>query len=357
MKEINVRKETSAKFKKHLSYNFSYGAFFAFIIIACFSLAYFFPSSLVLTVPLVIIPFTFAFQFNTSIDNTVINDQGFSLKRFLNLFKVYFQRQFFGVYRLIGGFFKSLAVFAGCYVFISFIMVQTLIMKDAQIASLVASIQESGDLMNLEETFYNTLLENETFINSVYLAFAIAFYPALYMFMHHIGTHSVKIHLSVASGQKMMMGEVHYIHKMGFPSFRRMFYKDYYKTVWWFIPVTAILYYGGMLVIYFFLYKTPFEMAIVGAALALLFISFFAPYYFSCIETLFIKYQDKYIEASISQSVKALNELKAHNQMSKEEEEEIEKYINQTKELLAKSQEETKEKSDEEQKNSDNSES
>lgn len=356
MKEIDVRKETTKKFRKHASYNFSYGAFYAFFIIVCFAIAYFLPETLILTIPLIIIPFTFAFQFNTSIDNTSLKDQGFSLKKFFGLFKVYFQRQFFGAYRLLEGFFKSLGVFMGFYFVSALILVYTSLFKDPAFMQVVSSIEEMTDMAGIENILMDAILNNDAFIDAAFLAMPVSLFPALLMFVHHVGTNSIKIHLSVASGQKMRMPEVHLIHRMGFSSFRKSFYKDYFKTVWWFTPSIAILYYGGVVTSYFLLPNMEFTGAVIGTALALLFISFAAPYYFSCIETLFIKYQDKYIEASIAQSIKALNELKAQNKMSVEEEKEIEQYINQTKEFLAKAKEEENSEN-EEQKNSDDSES
>ena len=210
---------------------------------------------------------------------------------------------------------------------------------------------------NIETLITETLMVNESFMHIVSLSIGVALFPALYMFVHHVGTNSVKIHLSVASGQKLMMREVHAIHRIGFSTFRRQFYKDYYKTIWWMIPSLVVLYYGTLILLNIFVPDLTLEPGIVGVAVVILFISFIGSYYFSCIETLFLKYQDKYIEASIAQSIKALNELKARNQMSEQEEKEIEEYINQTKEFLSKAQQEESEEDNEEQKNSDNSES
>ncbi|MCQ3035551.1 MAG: hypothetical protein MJ248_05010 [Bacilli bacterium] len=357
MKEIDVRKETNKKYRKHASYNFSYGAFYAFFVIICFALAFFLPETLILTIPLIIIPFTFAYQFNTSIDNTAPQDRGFSLGKFFSLFKVYFQRPFFGAYRLFEGFFKSLGIFVGFYVVTLLIFLQSLLAKDPGLISMVSSLEYINDFTEMENLITETLLENEAFLNAVYLSINIALFPALYMFVHHIGTNSVKIHLSVASGQKLMMREVHAIHRIGFSTFRRQFYKDYYKTIWWIIPSLVVLYYGTLTLLNVLVPDLTLEPGIVGVAVVILFISFIGSYYFSCIETLFLKYQDKYIEASIAQSIKALNELKARNQMSEQEEKEIEEYINQTKEFLSKAQQEESEEDNEEQKNSDNSES
>ena len=358
MKEINVRKLTNQKFKKHLSYSFAYGAFFAFIVLSCFVLAFFLPFTLFITIPIIIIPFAFAFQYITSMDNNIpVENNSFSLKKFFVVARGYFTPQMFGVYRLLEGLLKSIGIFFGVYLFSGLVLIETIAMNDPEILSLISSIENMTDMANIENEILNVVMQNETVINCLYIALAIAIFPALLMFLHHIGTHSIKIHLSVASLQKIPMREVHFVHRLGFPTFRKQFYKDYYKTVWWFIPSMAILYYSGMTLSYFFLYKTPFEMGIVGGALVLLFLSFAAPYYFSCIETLFFKYQTNYIKASISQSVKTLNELKAQKQMSEEEAKELEQYINQTNELLEQNQkEEEKEQKEEEQKNSDNSE-
>ena len=160
MKEINVRKLTNQKFKKHLSYSFAYGAFFAFIVISCFVLAFFLPFTLFITIPIIIIPFAFAFQYITSMDNNIpIENNSFSLKKFFVVARGYFTPQMFGVYRLLEGLLKSIGIFFGVYLFSGLILIETIAMNDPEILSLISSIENMTDMANIENEIINVELQ------------------------------------------------------------------------------------------------------------------------------------------------------------------------------------------------------
>ena len=291
-KQISIDKQIRQNYRKNFVSKSSLVAVLTLFIIACLALAYFVPITLLITIPLIIIPLLTGFI----AENITANTKPSSIGRMMMGFRLYYSRQFFGIYRILESIIKTIIVYLICSSVLSIILHFAIGMNDPTYASLVNEIIRDRNIedlnRNLQELLGNptfVLIENITEIASIGLG--------SYMMVHHVLTHSIKVFYNLLGRNVFLAPGVNFIHRRAFSRFRRFFYKDYYSSFWYMILIYIVFYVGGALLGLLLLNRTGNESAIIGLFAATIGSVFFLPIVFDTIQVIFSIYSVYYIQA------------------------------------------------------------
>ena len=337
MKE-QVLKTYKSNLSKTIGFSFLYGS----IVLLCLAIAYFFPPSLILTVPFVILPFTFAFQITV----THINNGFPSLfKVFFIGYKMYFSPKGFGTYRSFFGFLKALAVFFFFESIIEVAGIAIMMKSDASLASLINSFSFENISYESYMGFLDALMINESFMVIVSISTLVGMFFAFYMFAHHIFSNGMKANLIMYNQSPTMnMGLFNTIHRQFFRNIRKDYYKDYYSLAWVFIPVYIVCYAGGALLAYFVITNANImQYQIVALAFALFFSLPLLPLMSTLMEDLYKKYAPKYNELGFKSVRDSFDDLMKSKHLSDDQKKSLEEMMKIAEEKEKASKEETKE--------------
>ncbi len=311
-------------YKNKLPIYLAYSLMIGFIFILVLTLGYFFPLSLVLTIPLIIIPLIYGVELSIT---HIENNQPYSLSTLLFGYKTYFSLKAFGCYGVIIAFIKGLIAFIATYFITSLITTSIYINIDPTFSSIILEIQNTQTFEDYLEIIKN-LAENKSFISASNITTMIALLPAIYLFFHHVLVNSFKAVMSFYAKEGETMSIFRLLFKQTFKYIRKEYYKDYYAS-YWFIGVLIIIgYLTGALIGYFFIPNiSPFQIPVLGLVGVLIVMLFFIPYIFIVMDLLFRKYQMRLY--AISMDV-VINEMEKYMEQNKLNEEEV-KWLNDMK--------------------------
>ena len=300
-------------------------SFFAILTIGILILGFYFPITLLLTVPFVVIPSFFSVG---AINTVAKNENTHEALGFFIMFKTYFSQFFRGGYKVIISFLKSLLVFVIFSVVLSTIFTLTIIAKDPAFIEL----QAITDPEQLVEALNNFIETNETFNLTTKITYMCASTGFFCMFIHNIGINSVKVNFNFLAKFPLPTSDLNLVNKMVMKKVRKNFRKDYFKTFWFLGLIIFAGFVGGSLLAYFFLKEIYMQqIPVVGALLAFILALFFIPYFLNASQALFLNYQVLYIDTLIDLSKQSLEELKKTQKISEEKEKEVMKMIESEK--------------------------
>ena len=164
-------------------------SFFALLTILMLILAFFFPITLLLSLPFVIIPSFFAVAAINTLATNKNTHEGIG---FFVMFRSYFSQIFRGGYKVIWGLVKSFLVFLLSSIIFSSIFVSTMLTKDSSYLSFVEEIKNITDAEALNVAVENFINGNETFNLITILVNSLSTFFAFYTFMHHFAVNSIK---------------------------------------------------------------------------------------------------------------------------------------------------------------------
>ena len=280
--EINVLKEIRKQYRKDFVEKTSMISFLTIVLIICLIPAYFVPATLFLTVPLIALPAFLGFI----ICNLSLRMKATRTTNIFLGFKAYYSKLFFGVFKFISGFLKSVLVYLIFSTILLLILHFSVGMKDvsyANIISQVSNVKSNGDLTKIVED----LQENSTFIKIENISVLVSFGLATYMFFHHVLTHSFKLHFNLASSKPIPAIALNYLHKRAFPNFRKDFYNDYYSSFWLLIILYVVGYVGGALLSVFVFKQNGAQAAIISTAFGIIASVFYLPYMYDVYQLMY----------------------------------------------------------------------
>lgn len=303
---------------------------FALLTIACLCLAYVAPDTLILTVPFVIIPSYFSFgAINTMPDGKFHENGGF-----FGMFRQYFSNIFFGGYRVIIGFLKSLLVYVFSESIVLVIFEYTLLNKDAEYKAFLENAKETTDIdAILKES--NNLLNNEAFMKAIFFASCIAFALALLTFVHHISRESIKMKRNFFNKQMMSMRQFTLVDKKVKKTLRKSFNYDYFRGFWFIFLIELIAAAGGIAIGYFALRDLDIGKTIV-ITIFLVFLSILPlfNYISKAHDVMYLAYAGDYEETFVKMTLEFLNQYKDKLGMKEEDAKKIEDMLNEQKKML-----------------------
>ena len=290
-KPINVDQEIRRNYRKHFLGKTSIVSFLAIFITACLAIAYFFPFTILLTVPLVIVPLLLGFI----VENMASNSGEQSPGRMFRGFKLYFSDKFYGCFRILEGLIKTLLVYMIVSTIMAIILHFTMGMNDPSYAQLISNIMDRQNIGDLEKNLWE-LLENPTYILMSNIGEIVSIGLASYMIIHHVLTHSYKLFYNLLGPKLSSMYVVNLLHRRTFGRIRKEFYSNYYSSFWYMIPVYVLLYAGGALLGLLVFNRTGVESAFIGIFTASIVSIFFLPIIFDTLQLIFSLYGFEYLK-------------------------------------------------------------
>ncbi len=339
---MSIKEQAFSLYKKNLSktigFSFLYGSF----VLLCLAMAYFMPPTLILTVPFVILPFTFALQVTVTHIN---NDFPALFKIFFVGYKMYFSNKGMGCYKSLHGFLKSLAVFMFFETLVETIGLSIAMKNDASLASLIQSFSFENLTYDSYMEFLDSVMANEAVITVMAISTLTGMLFAFYMFAHNVFTHGMKANLAMYNpAPEMNMGLFNSMHKQFFRVIRKEFYKDYYSVAWILIPVYVVLYAGGGAIGYFFIQNIDvFQLQVLALAFAFVASIPLFPLMCCLMEQLYKKYAPRYNELGFKSIRESFDELMKSQKLSDDQKKSLEDMIKTAEEKEKASKEETKE--------------
>jgi len=313
---------------------------FIFVAVTLVSLiiAYIFPFSLVLTVPFVIIPAYFSY----SSVQTVTTKKHLPAS-FMVMFKHYFSRFFLGGYRLLTGFLKS---------FLGYLVTQTGLMLIfeplvfSKIDAYKALMNKYENSLNLEEFAkdYAVVIETSEMKKYLFIISLTALLVATCIFIQHIARNSIKMRRNLFIPEPFPMRTFTPIEKKVIKEHRKEWFKSYFYSTW-FIQVLVILFgVGGGVFSFFFLkdydYLSGYIIMLFAIMIVLL---FFANYINNVQDAIYIKFMPTFEETYVNMTLEFISKYKDKINVSDEDLQKIQDFLNNKKEGQNKTQQDTKE--------------
>lgn len=312
---------------------------FTMITLVVFALGIFWPETLYLTVPFLLIPFFFAYQMASSSLRRGKNVGG---NEFLRFYAAYYQTPFLGCYRVIWhavlSFFWGLAAMFA----VGLLTYYTAYAVNPDFQSAVMDLANYVQSHTMDEvvTYMAASQPIALFQNAMTLVDEGVFF---YFFLHYIASYGLAPYLrsAIAGANSRVANE---IYVGGLRSIHPSFWKDYYRALWPAIPLIVIGYGAGMGIAFL----TPAEaiqISAAGAAGAILFLLPFLPYYFNVVGLLIEKYHGNFVSYSLKMAQNTLAELEEAKKLSEEEAASLRKSIEAAKKQEEKGPENPEDKS------------
>lgn len=333
-----ISKTALRQYKARLKEKFALSFSFFVFAFACVTLGFVWPISLLLTVPLIIIPLFLCLQISNG-TLRILQKEGLSHGNFFRFFILSFKRPFLGSYRVISSLLKAIAIGLIFYFVAGLVTYQILSMVDSSFSELMTKASELLANSDLDSAFA-LLQENPLYITCENILICISFGFFLLSFYHFIGVNSLNANLT-----NMMpgvnRGAINYVHKNVLRMIRKPFYKDYYHANYLGLVLYLFGYVGGVLISYQFTSKIDY-ICLSGTIGSLLLLFPFLPYYLDVNDLLFSKYINNYRSFALETAKKAYSELEKNTQVSQEEKEKLKEYIDDVNKEVEKTKNEDK---------------
>ncbi|MBR4377660.1 MAG: hypothetical protein IKP50_02075 [Bacilli bacterium] len=334
---------TSLKEEKH---GFSPQLFwFVFFTLLSLILAYIFPYSLIITLPLVIVPSWFAFNSVTCIKG-VKNSENIN---FFVMFKSYFSPLFFGGYRILLGFLKGLATYVGVSSISFTVYSQVALNKNAEYQAIMEQMNNPTDIAELMNDL-NEFMMSETMVKPIFLITSIGLLLGIAVFLQHVLKHSMKMRRNLFTRSPMPMRQFHLVDRKVRKDNRGLLWASYLASSW-FIQVLVILSAASGVVIGYFLLRDfdPIKAVIISVFIGFVLLIPLFNYISMMQNMLYLSLRHKYEETFVNMTLEFLTKFKDKLGIEEEEAKKIEAILNETK----KATEEEKKTIEEEDNNSE----
>ena len=333
MKETN-KISVKSVFQETVKSNYGFSThllIFALLTISSLVLAYLLPYSLIVTIPIVIIPSYFAFTSLNSIKGKK-NSEGVG---FFSMYRMYFSSIFFGGYRLLIGLLKTFLAYLISNTVIITIYDLTVFSKSEEFKVFVEAFNnaDSSSLMEIVDSFTDSLLTNSALQKWLYLSLAISFVIAAFVFIHHVAKHSLKMKRNLFTKQIIPTRQFNFVDRRVRRDNRKFLLLTYTRTCW-FIQLLLVLVASGGVVGSFFLLKdfTP-ERALVICLFLMFVVSLpFMNYVSKLQDMIFFTLGRKYEETFATLTLEFLTKYKEKIGLAEEEAKKIEEILTAQKE-------------------------
>ena len=231
---------------------------FVFLTIISLGVAYLLPYSLILTIPLVIVPSWFAFNSVNSLKGVKNADD----ITFFLMFRNYFSQFFFGGYRLLFGLLKAFIAYSIGNSIGYIIFDIAVLSKNAEYQALVEKMANTVDFSELSNDLMN-IINNPEFEKPLFFMTAISVLIAMFVFAHHVLKHSPKMRRNLFTKSPMAMKQFYPVDRRVRKMNRSFIWKSYFSTTWFIQLLMILVGAGGIVLSYFFLKQLDPIQAVV----------------------------------------------------------------------------------------------
>ena len=292
--------------------------YFVFFVLLSLMLAYILPYSLIITVPIVIIPSWFAYNSVTSLKG-IKNAEKVT---FFVMYKNYFSQFFFGGYRVIIGFLKSMLAYFVSSIVGFFIFDAAVLSRSAEYQALIAQAQTATDLNALANDLM-ALLTGPQYSKVIFLISSISLALGSLVFIQHILKHSPKMRRNLFRKAPIPMKQFYLVDKEVRKCERKDIWGSYFSSSW-FVQVIVILAMAGGITLSYFVLKEPDPFQAVTISLFIAFVLLLPLFnYISTLQTyiyfgLANKYEDKFVNMTLEFLTKFKDKIGLEESQAKE---------------------------------------
>lgn len=323
----NYSKEYLKVFAKNIGYKYSLTALYGFIVILIFIGAFFLPVTLVISVPLVLLPLTFGYiSANASIN--VGNPHPYQMM--FIFYGKYFKDAFFGCFRSLFALLKGVIVYFGVSMIISIITTVWLMNTSPEFVQLITNMSELS--IETLERYMQEIEAIPGYTLAMFINFTVSFGLAAYIFNHHLLTNAVKYFFLFSSANPTSYKEINYVHRFAFKKFRKIFYFNYYQVGLFMFLLFFGGYVGGVLLSYYLFNLGSIQASVVGLFGGFILNLFLLPLILDDMCVTFNHNRLLYAEALVEIASKAFNELKDDKDFSEEDKKKTEEFIKKSQE-------------------------
>lgn len=298
-------KEILNSYKKHALDKTQALMMLLLMALICGVLGYFAPISLIFTSILIFLPSLYAFQ---GINDMANAGGRFSFKLFFLCFASYYRLGMGSGYRSIISLLKALLTFMIISSVGTLIAYYILLNVDPSFKQIIDNLNMTINVDELLQTM-NTLLSHAGFNLALLIIEILSYYFASLVYLHNISLHSSAVFAASLVVNVGHEKEAAILYHMGFKFYRRHYYKDYYKYTW----PSLLLFSGGVSLGAYLgtlFISNVSQIAIFSVLVGCFFLLFYLPYHFDVIKQLFMKYADRYQEATLIIAQRDLKKLK-----------------------------------------------
>lgn len=314
--------------------------FFAFVTILCLCLGYVAPDTIFLSIPFLVIPAFFSFLSNNACSEFAPNRPTSSFA----MFRMYFSRLFFGVFRIITDFFKALLAFVISTTACGLVAGIFIFPANDEYVAFIEGLDPEISFSDLFTEYGKFALNNESFMRVMSIIAIVSLAVATVEFIHQISKNSIKLFFNLTTNIPMLVPQLTIVHKEVMKSNKKEFFKEYFKATWFLHLLLIIGLSCGYLLNFLVIGSGDlFEGLVLSLAAALIFTLPLMNYYSHVLTTIYLKFSSSYAESFVSSSLKIFEKFKNTNELTQEEKQAIEKAINDAKEKLEKDKQTTEE--------------
>lgn len=311
---------------------------FVFLTLLSLILAYLLPYSLIITIPLVILPSYFAFNSLNIIKDTK-NSEGV---KFWHMYRTYFSQLFFGGYRVWFGVLKAfIAYFVSTSIgFIIFDI--TVLSKNAEYQEI---LKNSADASQMNEAVSELMdfLSKPEFSKMLFFITAIPLLIAAFFFIHHIAKNSIKMRRNIFSRTPIPIRQFSMVDRKVRKNNRKFLLHTYCSCAWFIKLVLVIAASGGIVFSYFFLKELNPIQAVVISLFLMFVVSIPFLNYISVLEDyLFFNFAKQYEDTFVTMTLEFLTKFKDKIGIEEEEAKKIQDILEAQKKEMEESEKENK---------------
>ena len=334
-----IGKETWKDYKKDFGVKSTLTAMYLFILAVSLLLNILFPPTIVLTLPFVALPFTFSYM--SVICGLPISKHA-PIKSLFFFYPVYFSSIFFGGFRAILGFFKSLLISVIVTAILTIILYYAFLRIQPGFAEILKEIEAAKSIKEMETAMNHFYAFEPASLTMLITTMSGTFVGSI-VFIRHCLLNSEKFCLNLMTNKPLPMKALNRLYILASHNRRKQFYKEYYGAVWY-VLLWFVLTYAGAAIVSAFIFKLDTSQSMfIGLFVSLILLFPFVPYYFEVLKNVCLASTDDYSKASIQLSEKALVQLQKNNQLSAEDKAKIEEEIKHSREEFERMQKETEE--------------
>ncbi|MFA5421810.1 MAG: hypothetical protein WC344_03315 [Bacilli bacterium] len=318
---MNISQKAWQSYRKYFGSKIAIALSFTVFVLASLAIGMIDMLFFIILIPFVILPLFICLQLATS---AFRKGMILSQKNFFGFYKTAFTPPLSGSYQVFSSFLKAALIHLGLSLVINIALIQVFQSSDAAfsqfLTSLIVLISSGG-----YQEAQTAIAANPTIMFISGTSALISGGLSLLAFLHFIGRNSIVPHL--AFSMSLLPGKIAYsVHRQGLRFFKREFNLDYYKALWLGGPLVLLGFAGGVFATYF-LTSNSYLVLLAGFAGTFIVITPFLPYFLDVIEELFNKYKDRYLQVSIDEAKKVYEEIKAAREMNEEQQDEIDRLI------------------------------
>ena len=316
--------------------------FFIVISLLSLCLAYLSVDTLFLTIPFLVLPAFFAL---ITINGSAVFVPDKKSPSIFSSFRMYFTTFFFGGYRIITGFFKSLLAFVISAAGLGTFAGVAILPFNDEYVSFVESIPLDTPTADVVEQYREFALNNEFFGEVATIISIISLFAAAVMFIHQMSKNAVKFFYNLTAKMPLPVPQLNMVHKQVWAKNKKAVRKSYFKMTWFLHLLLIAGMLGGFAINYFAIGNHNIsDSFVIGLALGLLLVTPFLNYFTYVLSGVFAQMSSDYLQFFFTTSFDLINKLKSENKINEEQSKEIEKAINDAKEDLKKYKEDIKDK-------------